>query len=65
MSDRTAGQDVATETVRIQGHQGDEIEAYLARPPGSGTFAGVVVLHHLPGYDEATRQIARTFAANG
>jgi carboxymethylenebutenolidase len=65
MSEGTAGQDVAGETVRIQGHQGDEIEAYVARPPGPGPFAGVVVLHHLPGYDEATKQIARRFAANG
>jgi carboxymethylenebutenolidase len=65
MSDRTDDQDVTTGTVRIHGDQGDEIEAYLARPPGPGPFAGVVVLHHMPGFDEATRQIARTFAANG
>jgi carboxymethylenebutenolidase len=65
MSDTAAGHDVTTETVRIPGHQGDEIEAYLTRPPGSGPFAGVVVLHHLPGYDEATKQIARTFAGHG
>jgi carboxymethylenebutenolidase len=65
MSERAVGQDVTGETVRILGHEGDEIEAYLARPPGSGPFAGVVVLHHLPGYDEATKQIARTFAGNG
>jgi carboxymethylenebutenolidase len=65
MSEGTAGQDATGETVRVEGHQGDEIEAYLARPPGPGPFPGVVVLHHLPGYDEATKQIARRFAANG
>ena len=65
MSDSAGARDVTSETVRIPGHEGDEIEAYLARPPGSGPFAGVVVLHHLPGYDEATKRIARTFAGNG
>ena len=65
MPDRTIGDDVATETVRIRGHEGDEVPAYLAVPPGPGPFAGVVVLHHMPGYDEATKEITRTFAANG
>ncbi|MCU1492874.1 MAG: carboxymethylenebutenolidase [Acidimicrobiaceae bacterium] len=53
------------ETVRITGHGGDEIEAYLAEPldgPGSG---GVVVIHHMPGYDAATKEITRKFAAHG
>ncbi|MFL5882431.1 MAG: dienelactone hydrolase family protein [Actinomycetota bacterium] len=65
MPDRTIGDDVATETVRIRGHEGDEVPAYLAVPPGPGPFAGVVVLHHMPGFDEATKEITRTFAANG
>ena len=34
MPDRTIGDDVATETVRIRGHEGDEVPAYLAVPPG-------------------------------
>jgi dienelactone hydrolase len=65
MPDNTIGGEATTETVRITGHQGDEIEAYLAYPPGPGPFAGVVVLHHMPGYDEATKQITEIFAANG
>jgi carboxymethylenebutenolidase len=64
MSEGTV-QDVTAGTVRVAGHQGDEIEAYLASPPGPGPFAGVVVLHHMPGYDQATKQIARTFAGHG
>src|SRR5262249_27965647 len=48
------------ETVSITGHDGDEIEAYLARPLG-----GVVVIHHMPGYDGGTKEITRTFAAHG
>ena len=65
MTDRTIGGDVATQTVRIRGHEGDEIPAYLAHPPGPGPFASVVVLHHMPGFDEATKEITRTFAAHG
>jgi carboxymethylenebutenolidase len=53
------------ESVRIVGHGGDEIEAYLARPLAPGPQGGVVVIHHMPGYDEGTKQITRTFAARG
>ena len=53
------------ETITITGHGGDEIEAYLARPTGTGAHPGVVVIHHMPGYDRATKEIARTFAVYG
>jgi len=53
------------ETVSITGHDGDEIEAYLARPLGVDSFGGVVVIHHMPGYDGGTKEITRTFAAHG
>jgi carboxymethylenebutenolidase len=52
-------------TVAITGHGGDEIEAYLARPLDSTPRGGVVVIHHMPGYDAATKEIVRNFAANG
>ena len=65
MSGETIDGEATAETVRITGHQDDEIPAYLAHPPDPGPFAGVVVLHHMPGYDEATKEITRTFAANG
>jgi carboxymethylenebutenolidase len=53
-------------TISIAGHGGDEIEAYLARPlDPAGPFGSVVVIHHMPGYDAATKEIARRFAANG
>lgn len=52
-------------TVAITGHEGAELEAYLARPLGDRPRGGVVVIHHLPGYDEGTKQITRTFAARG
>jgi carboxymethylenebutenolidase len=53
------------ETVTIRGAAGDEIEAYFARPLGAGPFPGVVVIHHMPGYDRATKEIVRTFAVYG
>ncbi|HET7013150.1 MAG TPA: dienelactone hydrolase family protein [Streptosporangiaceae bacterium] len=56
---------LTAETITIPGHNGDEIEAYLAKPGDSETFAGVVVIHHMPGYDTSTKEIARKFAAHG
>ncbi|HEY5025186.1 MAG TPA: dienelactone hydrolase family protein [Acidimicrobiales bacterium] len=53
------------ETVQIPGHEGDQIEAYLAQPLGDGPFGAVVVIHHMPGYDEETKEITRRFAAHG
>lgn len=56
---------IMAETTNITGHGGDQIEAYLARPLGPGPFGGVVVIHHMPGYDAQTKEITRTFAVNG
>jgi carboxymethylenebutenolidase len=46
------------QTVRLAGHGGDEIEAYLAEPTD-------VVIHHMPGYDRGTKEIVRRFAELG
>ena len=53
------------ETVFIKGHHGHLIPAYYARPTGSGPFPGVVVLHHMPGWDEWNKEVARKFAHHG
>jgi carboxymethylenebutenolidase len=53
------------ETVTIRGAGGDEIEAYAARPMRQGPVPGVVVIHHMPGYDASTKEIARRFAVHG
>lgn len=52
-------------TVTITGHDEAELEAYLARPLSDAPRGGVVVIHHLPGYDAPTKEIARRFAAHG
>jgi carboxymethylenebutenolidase len=56
---------IIAETVTIPGHQSDDIEAYLARPLAPGPFGGVVVIHHMPGYDAATKEMVRRFAVGG
>jgi carboxymethylenebutenolidase len=56
---------ILAETTTISGHGGELIEAYFARPLGPGPFGSVVVIHHLPGYDAATKEIARHFATFG
>jgi carboxymethylenebutenolidase len=42
---------LGTQTVRIVGHAGAEIEAYVARPDRTGSRAGIVVVHGMFGYD--------------
>jgi|TARA_B100002003_G_C13959375_1_gene464811 carboxymethylenebutenolidase len=53
------------ETTTLIGHNGDMINAYLARPLGPGPFPGIVLIHHMPGWDELYREIARRFAQHG
>ncbi|HZZ96145.1 MAG TPA: dienelactone hydrolase family protein [Jatrophihabitantaceae bacterium] len=56
---------LSAEPVMITGAGGDEIEAYLARPAEDTSRGGVVVIHHMPGYDRATKEITRRFAELG
>jgi carboxymethylenebutenolidase len=53
------------ETVLMRGHRNDQIDAYLARPIGVPSVPGVVVIHHMPGWDGPTKEIARRFAHHG
>jgi carboxymethylenebutenolidase len=51
--------------VLVAGYGGDTINAYQALAGGEGPFPGVLVIHHLPGWDSPTKEITRTFAAHG
>ena len=53
------------ETVMIPGWKGELINAYFARPQGPGPFAGIVLIHHMPGWDEWYRETTRKFAHHG
>jgi carboxymethylenebutenolidase len=53
------------ETVTLPGHGGDVINAYYARPLGPGPFPGMVLIHHMPGWDEWYREATRKFAHHG
>lgn len=54
-----------TETVALRGHNGDQTEGYYARPARAGRVGGVLVLHHILGWDEWTTEVVRKFAHNG
>jgi len=53
------------ETVTMSGANGDLINAYYARPLGTGPFPGMVIIHHMPGWDEWYREATRKFAHHG
>ena len=53
------------ETTTISGYNGDRVNAYFARPLGTGPYPSIVLLHHLPGWDELYREITRRFAQQG
>jgi carboxymethylenebutenolidase len=65
LSSRPFYRSMLTETVQIRGHEGDSVDAYLARPTGTGSYPGVVVIHHMPGWDESNMEITRKFAHHG
>ena len=58
-------QGMTAEHIWVEGHNGDGINAYLARPLGAGPFPAVMLFHHMPGWDEASKEMARKFAHNG
>lgn len=53
-----------SQTITI-GTEDGEIEAYAALVQDSAPRGGVVVIHHMPGYDLATKEITRRFASLG
>jgi carboxymethylenebutenolidase len=65
MSDLLGSDAMTAGTTTIVGDAGDAIEAYLARPETERLRGGVVVIHHMPGFDRATKEITRRFAELG
>jgi carboxymethylenebutenolidase len=54
-----------SEMVSFQGHNGDKGEAYYSRPSVPGKVPGMLVIHHLPGWDEWIMEVTRKFAHHG
>ena len=57
--------DMICDEVKFTGHNGDVGNAYYTRPAGAGPFPGVVLIHHLPGWNEFCIEAARKLAHHG
>ena len=53
------------ETITMPGFGGDRIHAYFSRPLGAGPYPGVILIPHMPGWDELNREVARRFTQHG
>lgn len=53
------------ETISLKGHNGDVIRAYFSRPLTQGNHPGIVLIPHMPGWDEFCREAARRFTQHG
>ena len=53
------------ESVVINGCDQDPIHVYYARPMGPGPYPGIVLIPHMPGWDEWCRETSRRFAEHG
>jgi carboxymethylenebutenolidase len=56
---------VSAEITTFAGGNGDEIHAYVARPVTDGPRPGIVLVHHLPGWDEVYQEFAERLARHG
>ena len=53
------------EVIQIPGYNEDTIHAYYSRPLTAGPHPGIVLIPHMPGWDEWLRETARRFTAHG
>jgi carboxymethylenebutenolidase len=60
-----ANNGITTEVITFPGGNGDEINAYVARPAVEATRPGVVAVHHMPGWDEFYREFSDRLARHG
>ena len=65
MADTGSYEGMLAEVTKIPGHGGDWISVYFVRPLGPGPFPGVVWLHHMPGWDEWSKEVVRKLAYHG
>ncbi len=58
-------QGMLAEIITMAGYNGDLIHAYFSRPLGNGPFPGVILIPHMPGWDEFYRETSRRFSQHG
>jgi carboxymethylenebutenolidase len=63
--DHSMSENLSATTLMIAGAAGEQIQAYFAAPAGEQRRGGVIVIHHMPGFDRATKEIVRRFAELG
>ncbi len=51
--------------MKFKAHNGDDGELYYARPSAPGKYPGVVLIHHMPGWDNWTMETVRNLAHHG
>src|SRR5919198_2893101 len=56
---------ITTDVITYAGANGDQINAYVAKPTGNGPYPGIVAVHHLPGWDEFYQEFSRRLANHG
>lgn len=53
------------ETIKLPNSDGSSVRAYYSRPLGAGPHPGIVLIPHMPGWDEFTREACRRFTQHG
>ncbi|MBR3307094.1 MAG: dienelactone hydrolase family protein, partial [Lachnospiraceae bacterium] len=56
---------IMSETIVIDGYNSDKIRVYYSRPMGSGPYPGIVLIPHMPGWDEWLRETCNRFSRHG
>jgi carboxymethylenebutenolidase len=56
---------ISAEITTYTGGGGDTIHAYVARPTTPGPHPGIVVIHHMPGWDEFYQEFCERLARHG
>ena len=59
--DTGACEGMIAETISLRGHGGDTIRAYYSRPLYADSCPSIVLIPHMPGWDEYCREAARRF----
>ena len=60
-----AREGMIAETISLRGYEGDQIRAYYSRPLSDGPHPGIVLIPHMPGWDEWCRETSRRFTQHG